>query len=341
MWRLLALCALLVPVAQSRRVHPRSYPAASDELIGFINKLHTTWKAGRNFNRNVSPMFLRKLLGVHHDALLHRLPVHRHEHIPVDLPESFDARKKWPHCGSVRLIHDQSSCGSCWAFGAAEAMSDRLCIHTGGKVQVNISAEDLLSCCPTCGYGCNGGFPPAAWQFYKDRGLVSGGLYGTDDGCRTYSFPPCEHHAVGSLPNCSENISPTPRCRHTCDKGFQKDYAEDKHFAGNVYSIPNDETQIKVEIFKNGPVEADFSVYADFFSYKSGVYQRHSDDLKGGHAVKILGWGAQNGVPYWLAANSWNPDWGDQGYFKILRGKNECGIEDDINAGIPRITDYE
>lgn len=341
MWKLLALCALLVHAVQSRRVHPRSYQAASDELIGFINELHTTWKAGRNFNRKVSPMFLRKLLGVHPDAPLYRLPVHRHEHIPEDLPESFDAREKWPHCGSVRLIHDQSNCGSCWAFGAAEAMSDRLCIHTGGKVQVNISAEDLLSCCPTCGYGCNGGFPPAAWQFYKDRGLVSGGLYGTDDGCRTYSFPPCAHHGVGSLPNCSESISPTPRCRHTCDKSFDKGYAEDKHFAEKVYSIPKDETQIKVEIFKKGPVEADFSVYADFFSYKSGVYQRHSDDFKGGHAVKILGWGAENGVAYWLAANSWNSDWGDQGYFKILRGNNECGIEDDINAGMPRITDYE
>ena len=39
------------------------------------------------------------------------------------------------------------------AFGAVEAMSDRLCIASGGKVNAHISAEDLLSCCSTCGMG--------------------------------------------------------------------------------------------------------------------------------------------------------------------------------------------
>ncbi len=68
-----------------------------------------------------------------------------------------------------------------------------------------------------------------------------------------------------------------------------------------------------------------------------GVYQRHSDDQLGGHAIRILGWGVESNVPYWLVANSWNSDWGDKGYFKILRGSDECGIEDDINAGLPKI----
>jgi cathepsin B len=34
---------------------------------------------------------------------------------------------------------------------------------------------------------------------------------------------------------------------------------------------------------------------------------------------------------------AWNEDWGDKGYFKILRGKNECGIEDGIVAGAPKL----
>ncbi|WP_411023184.1 C1 family peptidase, partial [Salmonella sp. s51228] len=55
----------------------------------------------------------------------------------------------------------------------------------------------------------------------------------------------------------------------------------------------------------------------------------------GGHAVKILGWGVEGGTPYWLVANSWNPDWGDTGFFKIRRGTDECGIEDGIVASIP------
>lgn len=67
----------------------------------------------------------------------------------------------------------------------------------------------------------------------------------------------------------------------------------------------------------------------------AGVYKRTSGQFLGGHAIKLLGWGVENGNKYWLAANSWNEDWGDKGYFKILRGDNECGIEDEIVAGLP------
>lgn len=87
----------------------------------------------------------------------------------------------------------------------------------------------------------------------------------------------------------------------------------------------------------HGPVEAAFTVYADFLSYKSGVYQHRSGGVLGGHAVKMMGWGVENGTPYWLMANSWNEDWGLKGYFKILRGVNECGIEGSLVAGEPKM----
>lgn len=44
------------------------------------------------------------------------------------IPDNFDSRENWPNCESIKEIRDQSTCGSCWAFGAAEAMSDRWCI---------------------------------------------------------------------------------------------------------------------------------------------------------------------------------------------------------------------
>ena len=52
-------------------------------------------------------------------------------------------------------------------------------------------------------------------------------------------------------------------------------------------------------------------------SYKSGVYTHKTGYLEGGHAVKLLGWGTENGLDYWLCANSWNTNWGESGYFKM------------------------
>ena len=69
----------------------------------------------------------------------------------------------------------------------------------------------------------------------------------------------------------------------------------------------------------------------------SGVYQHKTGGFLGGHAVKILGWGTESGKDYWLVANSWNPSWGDKGFFKILRGHNECGIEGEIVAGMAKL----
>ena len=87
----------------------------------------------------------------------------------------------------------------------------------------------------------------------------------------------------------------------------------------------------------NGPVEVSFTVYNDFLTYKSGVYHHISGAALGGHAVKMIGWGVENNTPYWLLANSWNEGWGDQGFFKIKRGNNECGIEGSVVAGLPKL----
>ena len=59
--------------------------------------------------------------------------------------------------------------------------------------------------------------------------------------------------------------------------------------------------------------------------HKAGVIA--STIPKPTHAIKIIGWGSEDNMDYWLVNNSWNSDWGDHGTFKILRGSNECGIE--------------
>uniref|UniRef100_A0AAY4B066 Cathepsin B n=2 Tax=Denticeps clupeoides TaxID=299321 RepID=A0AAY4B066_9TELE len=305
----------------------------SDDMIKYINSAKTTWKAGHNF-QNVPLAYLKSLCG----TILRGPKQPQMKAFPKSftLPDQFDARQQWPKCPTIQEIRDQGSCGSCWAFGAVEAMSDRYCIHSNGKILVEISAEDLLSCCDGCGMGCFGGFPSAAWDYWNENGLVTGGLYDSNVGCRPYTIPPCEHHVNGSRPPCSGEQD-TPKCVKECVTGYSPTYKEDKYFGKTSYSVPSDPDQIMTEIFKNGPVEAAFTVYADFLQYKTGVYQHVTGEVLGGHAIKILGWGVENGTPYWLAANSWNTDWGNNGYFKILRGNDECGIESEIVAGMPKV----
>nr|CAB3234491.1 cathepsin B [Phallusia mammillata] len=260
-----------------------------------------------------------------------------HEVDEKDLPETFDSRTNWPNCPSIKAVRDQGSCGSCWAFGAVEAMSDRLCIFSKGAIKTEISAQDMLTCCGiTCGDGCNGGYPAGAWRHWVNEGLVTGFLYGNDQYCQPYSIPPCEHHVEGKRPKCSEGGS-TPKCERACMGNTTENYKKDLHFGADSYEISSDVSQIQAEIQKHGPVEAAFTVYADFPTYKSGVYQHVTGGVLGGHAIKIIGWGTEEGTPYWLVANSWNSDWGAEGFFKIKRGVNECGIEDSVVAGRPQL----
>uniref|UniRef100_A0AAY5KNH4 Cathepsin B n=1 Tax=Esox lucius TaxID=8010 RepID=A0AAY5KNH4_ESOLU len=319
----------LTPNRNSAR--PR-HPPLSHEMVNYINKANTTWKAGHNF-QNADYSYVKRLCGTLLDGP--KLPIMVQYAADVKLPASFDPREQWPNCPTLKEVRDQGSCGSCWAFGAAEAISDRLCIHSNAKVSVEISSEDLLTCCDNCGMGCNGGYPSAAWNFWATEGLVSGGLYDSHVGCRPYSIPPCEHHVNGSRPACTGEEGNTPDCVLKCEVGYTPDYKHDKHFGKSSYGLPSDEKQIMAELYKNGPVEGAFTVYEDFLSYKSGVYQHVSGNPVGGHAIKVLGWGEEGGTPYWLAANSWNTDWGENGFFKILRGQDHCGIESQMVAGIP------
>jgi C1A family cysteine protease len=47
-------------------------------------------------------------------------------------------------------------------------------------------------------------------------------------------------------------------------------------------------------------------------------------------AVVVVGYGVENDTngtqPYWILRNSWGVDWGEAGYMRMLKGKEQCGI---------------
>jgi cathepsin B len=215
-------------------------------------------------------------------------------------PDSFDARQQW---GDLILpVRDQGNCGGCWAFAVAETVGDRVGI-AAGKSNGPYSPQDLISC-DSNNYGCNGGYIDLSWDYVLQNGLAL-------DSCIPFSS------GEGSVATCFTK----------CVNG--SDIVRTK--AKSVYPVPY--TNMQTELQTNGPYEVGFTVYEDFMNYVSGVYQHLSGGILGGHAVMVVGWGVDGGLPYWIIQNSWGTNWGMEGFFEILRGADECGIEDDAYCG--------
>jgi len=307
---LVLLIAIAVAVAS---------PAISKDIIKSVNLKQTSWVAGANlFFQNKTMDHAKRLMGFKPSAIKKLQVVHR-DLSNVQIPTSFNSATNWPKCSTIGTIYNQAECGSCWAFGCVEAVSDRFCIHSPSFNSTLLSFQDENSCGP-CD-GCEGGDPGDAWQYVQDTGLVTAKCY-------PYTIPTCPPAQQPCL-----NFVNTPSCTSTCVDG--ETWSASKHFLSSAYQVSSDANQIALEIITNGPVEACFSVYSDFLNYKSGVYQYTSGDLLGGHCVKIIGWGVEGSLPYWLINNSWTTYWGAKGQFKILRGQDECGIEDSVVAGMP------
>lgn len=66
------------------------------------------------------------------------------------------------------------------------------------------------------------------------------------------------------------------------------------------------EFDIMFEIQTHGPVQATMEIFRDVFYYKDGIYSKSQfagDKPLGFHSVKIVGWGEQNGRPFWVIFN--------------------------------------
>lgn len=283
-----------------------------------------------------------------------QLPVKTHVDLQ-DLPTSFDSETAWPNCPSIRDIWDQGACGDCWAVSVVTVATDRMCIgsasgdNVSAASQPRLSVEDMVGCCKACGFGCGNGFPNYAWMWLAGQhvpggtpgvyGLVTGGQQGDNTWCSAYTVPRCNHYDTPGvpLPSCEGGIpAKAPTCPTSCDSNstYKVPFKEDVHRFQSAYTVSSEEAQIKAEILAHGPVSAGFNVYEDWVHYRTGVYKSGGGEQIGAHAVAIVGWGVENSERYWRVRNSFGSKWGDNGFFKIQRGVDECAIESSIIAGL-------
>jgi hypothetical protein len=287
------------------------------DVIHNINRVSPTlgWSAG-NYSEFWGRKFAEGLdlrLGTKQPNF-HFIPI---SHKIEELPVNFNAFDSWP--GQITPIKDQGWCGASWAISTSSIASDRFGIQSKGKENVDLASQQFLSCVRKQ-QGCHGGHLDAAWNYFRKTGLI-------EEECLPYTakVQTCKIKPRDTLrtAGCGRPLN-VPRT------GLYK--------VSPAYSL-NNETDIMTEIKKYGPVQATMKVYQDFFAYKSGIY-RHSalseNEVFGYHSVRIVGWGEDRVgyqlVKYWLVANSWGTWWGENGFFRILRGNNECDIEKYIFA---------
>jgi cathepsin H len=213
------------------------------------------------------------------------------------LPDSIDWRDK----GALNAIKSQGHCGSCWTFSTTGCLESHHFLKYG--VMKNLSEQQLVDCAGAFNNkGCNGGLPSQAYEYIH----YNGGL-DTED-----QYP----YTAVTGKTCNYVASPATKV------------------ASVVNITAYDEEQLHAAVGTTGPVSIAYQVSADFRNYHSGVYDGVCDTTpdKVNHAVVAVRYGVADAsnanMPYFTVRNSWGTTFGEDGYFRIHRGVNKCGISD-------------
>lgn len=219
-------------------------------------------------------------------------------------------------------VQNQARCGSCWSFSGTEQLSMRILLTNQEKSfegygsvvspQVPVSFPQYSH-----SLGCNGGNP-----YYV--GLMAQQEHGLPDiKCAPYVSGNCNEGQDKSGNGCT---------RETWGQcwGSSRSWTQWGAYQGaRIVAVRQlqGEAAYKDDILQHGDLSVGFNVMREFETYRGGVLSTATGPSLGGHAVLITGWGGEGGVPYWKIRNSWGSNWGEQGYFRMIRGRNFQTIE--------------
>ncbi len=77
--------------------------------------------------------------------------------------------------------------------------------------------------------------------------------------------------------------------------------------------VTQDEEKLKSVIYNTGPVAAIFKGDDDFMAYKGGIFDTSTCQRMtlSNMFLLIVGYGSENGVPFWIVQNSMGTEWGE------------------------------
>jgi len=223
----------------------------------------------------------------------------------------------------VKNQHLPQYCGSCWAQCISSSLSDRIKImRKGAWPDINIAPQVFVSC-STEDNGCHGGDFMTALKFGHDNEL-------TDETCAIY-------HGRG-LDN-GYSCSPVVKCRDCGQHVPCKIPDQYNVYKVAQYASIKGEKDMMAEIAKNGPIVCAIDATDELYSnYTGGIFEDKTGTTELNHGISVVGYGVENGTKFWHVRNSWGDSWGERGFFRIVRGTNNLGIESDCAFGIPADT---
>mmetsp|Transcript_28571 Transcript_28571/g.27544 ORF Transcript_28571/g.27544 Transcript_28571/m.27544 type:complete len:447 (+) Transcript_28571:24-1364(+) len=242
---------------------------------------------------------------------------------PVELPSNF----RWNNVDGINYLtntkqqHIPQYCGSCWAQATTSVVSDRLkIVRKAAWPDINISPQVLISCSEP-DYGCNGGWPLSAFQYMHKNGI-------TDETCSLYQ---ARGHTNGI------ECSPSAICKDCAPNGDCTIPETYLMYGVDEYGLVSGEENMRQEIFQRGPISCGIAVTQEFDDYEGGIFVDETGYQSIGHAISLVGFGeAEDGTKYWLGRNSWGSHWGEDGFFRIIRGVNNLAIESSCTWAVPK-----